>query len=95
MCGNKIRMLEYFIDKVVFTDFILNKIGLEQMLCVSVSRKERKGFHICFYCKELESFLRKCKCVIKDLTVEWDENGMEWNRVVMFGGKRNAETKSS
>ncbi len=32
---------------------------------------------------------------IKDLTVEWDENGMEWNRVVMFGWKRNAETKSS
>ncbi len=74
----KLECLEYFIrHKVVFTDFILNKIGLEQNAMCKVCQEKEEGIsHMFLYCKKLESFLRKCKCVIKDLTVEWDENVM-------------------
>jgi len=90
----KLECLEYFIrHKVVFTDAILNKIGIEQnAMCKVCQEKEEGILHMFLYCKELEEFLKKCKCLIKDLTEEWDENGMEWNRVVMFGwGKKCQE----
>ncbi len=62
-------------------------------MCKVCQEKEEGISHMFLYCKELESFLRKCKCVIKDLTVEWDENGMEWNRVVMFGWEKKCRNK--
>jgi len=92
----KLECLEYFIrHKVVFTDAILNKIGIEQnAMCKVCQEKEEGILHMFLYCKELEEFLKKCKCLIKDLTEEWDENGMEWNRVVMFGWGKKCQNKS-
>ncbi len=57
----KLECLEYFIrHKVVFTDVILNKIGLEQNAMCKVCQEKEEGIsHMFLYCKELESFLRK------------------------------------
>lgn len=92
----KLGCLEYFIrHKVVFTEVILNKIGFEEnALCKVCQEKEEWILHMFLYCKELEEFLKKCKCLIKDVTEEWDENVMEWNRVVMFGWEKKCQNKS-
>lgn len=91
----KLECLEYFIrHKVVFTESILNKIGMAQnAMCKVCQEKEEWILHMFLYCKELENFLKKCKCVVKDLTVEWDENVIEWNRVVMFGWEKKCQNK--
>ena len=92
----KLECLEYFIrHKVVFTDVILNKIGMEENALCKVCQEEEEGIlHMFLHCRELEDFLRKCKCLIKDVTEEWDENVMEWNRVVMFGWEKKCQNKS-
>jgi len=92
----KLGCLEYFIrHKVVFTEAVLNKIGIEQNnLCKVCQEKEEWILHMFLYCKELEDFLKKCKCLVKELTEEWDENVMEWNRVVMFGWEKKCQNKS-
>lgn len=36
----------------------------------------------------------RCKCLIKDLSGEWDENVMEWTRVVMFGWEKKCQNKT-
>ncbi len=92
----KLECLEYFIrHKVVFTEIILNKIGREQHAMCKVCQEKEEGFlHLFLYCKELEEFLKKCKCLVKDLTVEWDETVIEWNRVVMFGWEKKCQNKT-
>lgn len=91
----KLECLEYFIrHKVVFTESILNKLGMEQDALCKVCRQKEEGIlHLFVYCKELEDFLRKCKCLIKNLSGDWDENEMEWNRVVMFGWEKKGQNK--
>uniref|UniRef100_A0A9J7XN67 Reverse transcriptase domain-containing protein n=1 Tax=Cyprinus carpio carpio TaxID=630221 RepID=A0A9J7XN67_CYPCA len=63
----KLGCLEYFIrHKVIFTEAILNKIGMEEnVLCKVCQEKEEGILHMFLYCRELEEFLRKCKCLCK------------------------------
>lgn len=91
----KLECLEYFIrHKVVFTESILKKIGMEQNAMCKVCQEEEEGIlHMFLYCKELEVFLIKCKGVISDLTLEWNENIVSWNRVVMLGWEKKCKNK--
>lgn len=91
----KVECLEFLIrHKAIFSDVILNKIGMEQSGMCKVCQKEEEGFlHMFLYCQELEGFLKDCKVLIKGLLGDWDENETEWNRVVMLGWNKNNENK--
>ena len=91
----KLECLEYFIrHKAIFTECILTKIGMEQNATCKVCKDEDEGIlHLFLYCKELEGFYRKCKKMIKGLIEDWDEEVIEWKRIVMFGWEENCQSK--
>lgn len=70
----KLGCLEYFIrHKMIFTDLILNKTGMERDQVCKVCQERDEGFlHLFLYCKHLEGFLKKCK----ELRI-WLVNGMK------------------
>lgn len=47
--------------------------------------------HLFLECKELNLFLNKCKEIIKELDEQWNENEIDWNRLVMFGWERKRQ----
>lgn len=87
MVETKLESLEYLIrHRAIFTELKLNKIGMEENAKCTVCQEEDKVFlHLFLYCKELQEFHEKCKCLINDLRRDESEQEMEWNRVVMLG----------
>ncbi len=81
-------------DKVFFSEIILNKTGMEQHAMCKVCQEKEGFLHLFLYCKELEEFLKKCKGLVKNLTVEWDETEWGWNRVGMFGWENKCQNKA-
>ncbi len=90
----KLENSEYFIrHKVIFTDVILNKIGMESSATCKVCNYDDEGFlHLFLYCKELEDFNGKCKSMILGLRGE-DNEYIEWNKVVMLGLIKQGKNK--
>nr|BAC82613.1 pol-like protein [Danio rerio] len=83
---SKVENLEYLIrNKAVFTDIILNKIGMEESVTCKVCQDADEGFlHLFLYCNELKDFNEKCKSIILTLKGERDDE-LEWEKVLMLG----------
>lgn len=90
----KLENLEYFIrNKAVFTDTILNKIGMEESVTCKVCQDADEGFlHLFLYCNELKDFNERCKSIILTLRAERDEN-LEWEQVLMLGVNRECNNE--
>ncbi len=80
---------------MIFTDVILNKIGMEPSATCKVCNDDDEGFlHLFFYCKELEDFIGKCKRMILGLKGE-DNEYIEWNKVVRLGLDKQSKNKKN
>lgn len=62
----KLANLEYFIrHRVIFTDAILHKIGMEQDATCKVCNEEDEGLlHLFLHCQQLDDFIERCKEMI-------------------------------
>lgn len=97
MVETKLESLEYLIrHRAIFTELKLNKIGMEENAICKVCQEEDKVFlHLFLYCKELQEFHEKCKCLTNDLRRDESEQEMEWNRVVILGWNGKCKNKKS
>lgn len=91
----KLGNLEYLIrHKAIFTDVLLNKIGREQNATCKVCKEEDEGFlHLFLYCKELDAFKEKCKCMFERLRGGQEDKGIDWNKMLMLGEHNKCKNK--
>lgn len=85
----KLGNLQYFIrHRVIFTDVLLKKIGMEQSATCKVCCEEYEGFlHLFLYCKALKDFNEKCRSIMGKLKGEQED--IEWNKIIMLGCDKN------
>lgn len=90
----KLEELEFFIrHKVVFTDVILSKIGMEENAICKVCKDGDENFlHLFFNCNQLEDFKNKCENLILSLRGERNDT-FERLRVFMLGIEKKCKNK--
>lgn len=91
----KLENSEYYIrQRVLFTDVILKKIGMEQSAICKVCNEEEEDFlHVFLHCKALKDFKEKCKTIIVNLGGEQDQEVTELDRIIMLGFDEKEKNK--